>query len=155
MKKNLCLSLVLILCVLSLCSCDADKKAETAYEHRCTFLIECKSVLDNMESLNKEKAGIIPENGIILEETDVGFNENDTVYDVLIRILKENKIQFDADESAYIKGISNLYSGDCGEYSGWLFYVNGESATVGADSLKLSENDEVHWKFTCDFMSEF
>ncbi len=30
----------------------------------------------------------------------------------------------------------------------WIYYVNGESATVGADQYELNDGDEIEWKYT-------
>ena len=58
------------------------------------------------------------------------FYEGETVFHVLLRETKKNKIHFEfvntpVYNSAYIEGIGNLYEFDCGELSGWMYCVNG------------------------------
>ncbi len=160
MKKSLSIFISVIICLFALSSCGTVNTGKTEYTNTCVFSINCKTVLDNRENLNKDKTDIVPDDGIILAESEVGFNEGETVYDVLLRVCRENKIHIDSEitpayNSAYIKGMGNLYSGDCGEYSGWVYKVNGESAQVGANSFTLSNGDKVEWCFICDFSTEY
>ncbi len=120
------------------------------YKYECTISIVCKDIIPVDEK--NAKAEIVPPDGIILEKTSAGFNEGETVSDVLLRILKEQKIHFDyeAKSSAgggYIKAIGNLYQFDFGGKSGWVYTVNGENINVGASDYKLSDGDMVEWKY--------
>ncbi|MBR3298190.1 MAG: DUF4430 domain-containing protein [Clostridia bacterium] len=122
----------------------------------CTFYIECTTILNNMEKFNKDKLEVLPENGIILEKCTIIFNEGDSVYDVLVRELMARKIHMDASytpvyDSAYIKGINNLYEFDCGEGSGWTYSVNGKFPNYGCSKYNLNNGDVVEWHYTCDF----
>lgn len=157
MKKVLSLLICLLLCVV-LCSCSSAPKEK--YESRCSLKIECSSVLDNTDKLNKDKLGVIPENGIVINIESVGFNDGETVYDVLQRVCRENKIHLDASitpafNTAYVKGINNLYEFDCGEFSGWIYSVNGDYPNFGCSDYKLSQGDEILFSYTCEFSNEF
>ena len=57
-------------------------------------------------------------------------------------------------ESSYIEGIGNLYEFDCGEYSGWLYRVNGEKQTYGSSRYILKEDDKVEFYYSCNWMQE-
>ena len=63
---------------------------------------------------------LVPEDGIILPATEVTFSDGESVYDVLQRVCKANKIHMESSftpvyNSAYIEGIHNLYEFDVGE----------------------------------------
>lgn len=97
---------------------------------------------------NKDKS-FIPKNGIILDETEVDIQKGDSVYDVLAEACKENKILFSAN-MGYIEGISNIYEMDFGKSSGWIYFVNGESPSVGCGSYEPADGDEIEWHYTCE-----
>ena len=71
------------------------------------------------------------------------FTEGESVFDVLKRVCRENKIHMEFSEtpvyqSAYIEGIGNLYEFDCGEGSGWMYRVNGEFPNYGCSRYTAS-----------------
>lgn len=105
-----------------------------------TVSIRCDTVKDSGEKH-------IPSDGIILKETEVEISKGDTVYDVLAAVCKENGILFSAN-MGYIEGINNLYETDFGDSSGWVYFVNGESPSVGCGSYELSDGDEIKWCYT-------
>lgn len=121
----------------------------------CTLSISCISVLKNLDKLKEEKREIIPQNGVILKETVVEFSSGDSVFDVLYRETKNNKIHLDfvstpMYNSIYIKGIANLYEFDCGDLSGWFYKVNGENPNYGCSQYKLKANDKIEFYYTCN-----
>ncbi|MBQ8786686.1 MAG: DUF4430 domain-containing protein [Oscillospiraceae bacterium] len=91
----------------------------------------------------------IPENGIILAETEFVFEKDETVYDILVEACRENNIQTEFS-GGYISGMNYIYEFDFGDLSGWLYYVNGKEASVGCDSYTLSDGDEIKWLYTCE-----
>ena len=108
-----------------------------------------------MDKLKEEKKGIVPANGVILSGCEIEVQEGDSVYDVLVRACRQNKIHMDADYtpaygSAYIKGIANLYERDCGGLSGWTYRVNGVFPSVGCSSYDANEGDVIEFLYTCD-----
>lgn len=112
-----------------------------------TISISCKNAIG--KTYNKK----IPENGIILDDTEFSISEGDTVFDVLVSATKKNKIQIDYDssnETVYIKGINGLYEFDCGELSGWMYKVNGETPNVGCSGYKLKDGDVIEWIYTAN-----
>ena len=72
-----------------------------------------------------------------------------SVYDVLVVACNENNILFSAN-MGYIEGINNVYEMDFGKSSGWIYFVNGESPSVGSESYVLSDGDEIEWHYTCN-----
>ena len=96
----------------------------------------------------------IPENGIILEKAEYVLRENDTVYDILDRILRYNKIMYErrgsSDSSVYIVGINYLYEYSCGPLSGWMYSVNGVFSDKSCTEYVLSDGDVIEWVYSCD-----
>lgn len=153
------ISAVLCVCMLLLlCACTGEKKE--SYDSTCTLLIECKDIFNNIEKLNKAKTEILPKDGIICPETEVGFNQGESVYDVIRRVCTEKKIHLDASitpayNTAYVKGINNLYEFDCGEFSGWTYFVNGIMPQYGCSDYTLSQGDKIVFHYICEFSDEF
>ena len=124
-----------------------------------TLSIECKTVLENLSVLDPAlKAGdFVPEDGVILPCTRYVLRPGDTVYDILSRAVRYNKIQMEyqgADKnsfsSVYIKGINYLYEFSCGQLSGWMYTVNGIFPQYGCSKYELSDGDRIEWVYTCD-----
>ena len=95
----------------------------------CTISISCSTILDNMNWLDPEKTELVPPDGWILKPVSVTFYEGESVFNVLQRVCKQQKIHMEFENtpmynSAYIEGINNLYEFDCGEKSGWMYKVN-------------------------------
>lgn len=104
------------------------------YDNTCTFVIECKTILNNKDKLKKGLEKYVPDDAVIFSGT-VGFDSGESVYDILRRICDENSIQMEASytpafSSYYVEGINNLYEFDCGQGSGWMYSVNGVSRTT-------------------------
>ncbi len=121
----------------------------------CTLSVRCDTILQNMSWLEKGKADIIPKNGIIFAESAVSFYEGESVFNVLLREMKKNKIHFEyvntpLYNSAYIEGIGNIYEFDCGELSGWVYRVNGIFPDYGCSRYILEVGDKIELLYTCD-----
>ena len=134
---------------------ETDTPSENAAP-TCTVSISCAAILENPDWLNAEKADLIPADGVLLAPTAVEFTEGESIFDVLKRVCRENKIHMEFSEtpvyqSAYIEGIGNLYEFDCGEGSGWMYRVNGEFPNYGCSRYTLADGDTVEWVYTCDF----
>lgn len=124
-------------------------------ELTCTLSVRCDTVFNNMSWLNPEKVELLPENGVIFAEQTVTFYEGESVFNLLVREMKRNKIHLEFENtpvynSAYIEGINNLYEFDCGELSGWMYRVNGWFPNYGCSRYQLKEGDCVEWIFTCN-----
>lgn len=124
------------------------------YDNTCTFVIECKTILDNKDKLKKGLEKYIPDDAVIFSKT-VGFDSGESVYDILRRICDENSIQMEASytpafSSYYVEGINNLYEFDCGQGSGWMYSVNGVFPNYGCSSYKPANNDKIAFRYTCE-----
>ena len=133
----------------------------------CFIKIDCGNILKNAGSLNSAKEKFVPSKGIILEKTEVEFKEGDTADDLLKNVCashccfdncsycREKGIQFEFTytpgyDSYYLDGIHQLYGGDCGGYSGWLFKVNGQFLMEASSEYKVKNGDFIEWVYTCD-----
>ena len=106
-----------------------------------TLTVRCDTIM------GKEGA---PDNPVILEKTECPINEDDTVYNILAEVLRENGIMFEHNSSYYISGIDNLYEFQFGDLSGWMYRVNGETPSVGCGEYVLKDGDEIEWLYTCE-----
>ena len=120
-----------------------------------TISISCATVLNNMDKLNNSKKEFVPADGWILKPTQVTFTEGQNIHDVLQKVCQENGIQMDSDftpayNSAYVRGINQIYEFDCGDLSGWMFKVNGWFPNYGASQYNVKGGDVIDWVYTCD-----
>lgn len=127
--------------------------SDTAYT--CTLSISCATILNNMELCDPEKVELVPEDGWILQPVEVTFYEGESVFNVLQRVCKQNKIHMEfmntpIYNSAYIEGIGNLYEFDVGELSGWMYKVNEWFPNYGCSRYQLQDGDVVCWEYTCE-----
>ena len=134
---------------------DSTVQTDDEAEYTCFLSVRCDTVLANMDKLAAEKAESVPADGVLFAEREVIFYEEESVFNVLAREMKQNKIHFEFVRtpvfgSAYIEGIGNLYEFDCGELSGWLYRVNGEFPGYGCSRYTLSDGDRVEVVYTCD-----
>lgn len=125
----------------------------TAYT--CTLSISCSTILDNMDLCDPDKVDLVPEDGWILRPLVVTFYEGESVFNVLQRVCKQQKIHMEFENtpiynSAYIEGIHNLYEFDVGELSGWMYQVNGWFPNYGCSRYQLCDGDVIEWVYTCD-----
>ena len=123
-------------------------------EMTVTLTISCATILNNMDRLPANKAGLIPADGIIFSGI-VEFYEDESVFNVLLREVRKNRIHMEFASSliynsSYIEGINNIYEFDCGEGSGWMYSVNGYFPNYGSSRYALKDGDVVAWQFTCD-----
>lgn len=121
----------------------------------CTLSIRCDTILDNMDHFNQDKLSVLPADGVVFPAQTVEFSEGESVFDVLLRVTRYNRIHMEFRptpiyNSNYICGIQNLYEFDCGELSGWMYAVNGWYPNYGCSRYLLKDGDSIEWNFTCD-----
>jgi hypothetical protein len=124
-------------------------------EYHCTLSISCSTILDNPDKFDQAKMEALPKDGVIYKTKKVVFYEGESVFDVLLRETKDNKIHMEFVEtpiynSNYIEGINNIYEFDCGELSGWMYKVNDWFPNYGCSRYQLKDEDEIEWVYTCD-----
>jgi hypothetical protein len=128
-----------------------DKKKQLT----ATLSVSAATILDNMNIFNEDKLEVLPADGIIYKAQKVTFYEGESVFDVLLREMKKNKIHMEFSmtpiyNSNYIEGINNLYEFDAGELSGWMYKVNGWFPNYGSSRYVLKDGDVIEWVYTCD-----
>lgn len=132
-----------------------SKSASTDDYLTCTLSVHCDTILDNTDKLSAEKINIIPDDGIVLPETEVKFSDGESAFDVLQRELKKDNIHMEFQKTAayntvYVEGIANIYQFDCGELSGWTYSVNDKFPNYGCSDYKLQDGDDLKFLYTCD-----
>lgn len=135
---------------------DTSHQSDTTQsDHTCTISIECSTILNNWDDLNKAKADFVPSDGWILYSSVVEYTPGETVYDVLYRVCRDSGIHMSARYtpmygSYYVEGINQLYEFDCGELSGWMYSVNSWFPNYGCSQYEVSDGDMIEWRYTCD-----
>lgn len=171
MKRNLAmLGIAAVLVILILCFSDIQSVDEYYLMHMeditedsetVTISIVCNTLLEegNWNKLDNQlqSTKYVPEDGMILKETTYVLRSGDTVYDILNRVCRYNKIQMEyvgsadtAYSATYIRGINYLYEFSCGPLSGWMYRVNGEYPGVGCADYELKDNDRIEWIYSCE-----
>ena len=121
--------------------------------------IRCDTILENYDDLDPalQSEEYVPTDGVILPETEYVLRPGDTVFDILNRAVRYNKIQMEyqgADEnsfgSVYVKGIHWLYEFSCGPLSGWMYKVDGKFPNYGCSKYVLEDGQTIEWVYTCD-----
>ncbi len=121
---------------------------EPEKQETVSVIVECSDLLSNMEFLKEEKRSLVPENGIIFSKNEIAVQENESAFDILKRELINAGIHIEFSlspvyNSAYIEGINNIYEFDCGERSGWKYYVNGKYPPVASSEYKVKPDDKI------------
>lgn len=150
----------ILLVLTMLCSCGEQNAVDVPDTNSdgvltCTMEVRCDTLLDKLGRLPEGKAALVPEDGILLDVTEVAFTGGDSVFDVFRRILRDQKLHFEyvdasAYDSVYIEGIGNLYEYDCGPQSGWMYSVNGVHPGLGCSAYTLADGDVIVFSYTCD-----
>lgn len=121
-----------------------------------TLEIRCDTLSSHMSKLeNPAIEDYIPADGTILERSTYKGTTDNTVFDALNTLCRNNDIQLEFSytpiyESYYIEGINYLYEFDGGNLSGWMYKVNGWFPNYGCSSYYLSDGDVIEWVYTCD-----
>lgn len=124
-----------------------------------TISIRVDTILQNWDQLteNLRDEKYVPKDGVILEENEYVLRPKDTVFDLLLRTVRHNKIHMEyqgMDEniynSVYIQGINHLYEFSCGPLSGWMYEVNWEFPDYGVSRYELEDGDQITFHYTCD-----
>lgn len=118
----------------------------------CTLMISCETILNHMNELDPATKSIIPANGILYAKQKLEFKDGDTVFDVLKHEKDAGHLKFEyqgssAYNSVYIQSIEGL--GQTLSESGWMYRVNSTYKNVGCTCVKLKNNDQIEWHYTC------
>ena len=158
--KRIVKVMILVLALCMLVGCGKTNTAQVADANgdgklTCTLEVRCDTLLRELDQMTKEKAALVPEDGILLDTVEIEFSGGESVFDVFRKVLREEKIHFEyvdasAYDSVYIEGIGNIYEFDCGPQSGWMFSVNGIYPGLGCSAYTLADGDVIVFNYTCD-----
>lgn len=131
-----------------------DQEVDNDEEFYVTISIDCLTILQNMENLEKGKENYVGD-GWILKTTKVKCKKGQTVYDILEQVCKAYSIQMESSYtpmygSSYVEGIGNLYEFDCGNLSGWMYNVDGWYPNYGCSRYVLKAGEAIQWRYTCN-----
>lgn len=121
-----------------------------------TLEIRCDTLSRDMDRLeNPAIKDYIPEDGTILAKTTYKGTTDNTVFDALNTLCRNNDIQLEFSytslyASYYIEGINYLYEFDGGPQSGWMYKVNEWFPNYGCSSYYLHDGDTIVWCYTCE-----
>lgn len=87
---------------------------------------------------------VIGNKGILKEVTNIAFFDEPTAFEVLRVVWGDNLEVTDTQYGKMINAIGGLKAE--GTYY-WAFYVNGQMATIGADSYKLKAGDQISFSY--------
>lgn len=156
MKRKLALTALILMLALALAACggtadpgvgDGDAAGEAAVT--CTVQISCTNALA-WDDLDQAVADLQPEDGLIVDTT-VELAEGATALDALTAVLQEADLSYQLGQGdGYISAVNGLNEGDCGDLSGWLYSVNGESPMFSCNEYVLEDGDLVKLEYTCD-----
>lgn len=126
-----------------------------AHSSTCSFTIDCKNAIAS-NKLSETMRDILPNDGIIYKSQNLDFIPDETVFDILLRITRQNGIPMEfsmtpAFGSKYIEGINSLREFDCGETSGWKYSVNGEVPNCGCDKYTVKPDDDIIFYYVTDW----
>ena len=134
---------------------NVNLKPKEAKPVTVTLEIRCDTLSQNMDYLETPALeDWIPEDGVILARTEYKGTTDNTVFDALNTLCRNNDIHMEFSftpiyESNYIEGIGYLYEFDGGPASGWMYKVNDWFPNYGCSSYYLSDGDEIVWCYTC------
>ena len=86
----------------------------------------------------------------MLYDSVVTAEKGKTVYDALVDTGLDLTVT-SSSGSPYVDGIAGVVASTTGPTAGWLFTVNGEVPSVGAESVEIADGDEVVWTFFTNY----
>lgn len=147
-----------MLLILGACQSKEETATPAGETPTADIQVSVKPILDHMDDLNESKVSYVPEDGMLLPEQVITFEEGSSALDVLLKVTKDYRIPVDYDKgaqsstgSAFIKGIGQIYNGDCLDTSGWMLKIDDEWAERGADEITIKSGQKIEWIFICDY----
>jgi S-layer homology domain. len=93
--------------------------------------------------------------GYTIPSAKIELRTGDTAWSVLKRMLDSKGLTYDYTytakyNSVYVKSIDGDGEFNHGDYSGWMYNVNGVYPNFGASLYELKDGDTVQWRYTTD-----
>lgn len=114
------------------------------------YLVDSGIITDNPGNSNPEVSNttLIIDYGNEVDTYNINIS-NATVFSVLIKASEEYDFQVTTksfnENQSYIDSINSFANGQDDKY--WMYYLNGNYGTVGADMQPVEDGDVIKWKF--------
>jgi len=143
---------LLMVCVIFFVSCTTADNSDRPWT--VALHVRVDTLVTNLHLLDANQHELVPADGVIFSGY-VTVAEGETVFDVLQRTMREERIHMAARftpiiNEAYVEAINNIFAFDAGALSGWMFNVNGVFPGISASSVELQDGDVVLWAYTLD-----
>lgn len=123
--------------ILNIETPDEHFKTESRqYQYSATFAIYCDAI--TIEP--------VPYDGVVIGECIIGFDEGESVCDILKRAAKQSGITIDGTE--YVRSIGTLSEMQYGPLSGWVYSVGGKYPAVPCTEYFPADGDVIIWRYT-------
>ena len=155
MKHKKLIALLVMIFALSLCACGSSDKSDAGDGMvTCTVAVDCTTVYERLDEFS-EYEPVVPEGGIVIAEMEVTLPAGSSVYDFLLEAAKQSNIAVshegsDALANFYIDGINGLFEFDCGDLSGWMYFVDGESPNKTCGDYIVGDGQKIEFRYTCN-----
>lgn len=109
---------------------------------------QSEDTVDEDKEATKIAYVIISNDGNSNQNT-VEIKDGDTAYTITKRLEEQGAITVQAKDTSlgpFIEAINGI-DGNTETNTFWFLYVNGQSATVGADALVVKEGDTIEWRY--------
>jgi LPXTG-motif cell wall-anchored protein len=93
---------------------------------------------------NSVSIKVVGDKGILKEVENISYINKPTAFQLLQAVLMD---QLEFSESEYGKMITSINGVKMEGTNYWAFYVNGQMASVGADSYELKANDQISFQY--------
>jgi predicted small secreted protein len=117
-----------------------------------TLTVEATDVAVSEYAVDFEE-GMLDNEGMILSQTKYTVDEGTTVQDLIKKAMDEEKIPYSfkgTGADTTIEGIKGIMGGMAGETSGWVYTVNGDTATNPMMDQKLENGDDIRVYYRLD-----
>lgn len=88
-----------------------------------------------------------------IETTKITVDKGSTAQDVIKQVLTDAGMSY-TYEDGYISAVNGLEALDNGDYSGWMYTINGKYPNIGVADKKLSSGDKIVLHYTDDYTKE-
>jgi hypothetical protein len=92
-------------------------------------------------------------NDRIILQINVNYDGSTSLLNIMKNELKKANIQA-SYKGAYISSIDFLKERAAGPMSGWIFYVNGKTSSIGAGDYYPKQGDTITWKYWKNALEE-
>lgn len=157
-KKLMVICFSCMLLILGACQSNEKQTAPVDEHLSASIQISVQPILDHMDDLNESKIQYVPEDGMLLNDQVITYEEGSTALDVLLKVTKDYRIAVDYEDgaqsssgSSFVKGIGQIYNGDCLDTSGWMLKIDGKWAETGASEITIKNGQKMEWIFICDY----